>query len=174
MGRKSHLHEFRWIEIFLQGFAFRAKPSNQALRKHHCHRRSQKIRRYADIYQTSYRRRTIIGVKGAENEMACHGRFDGNLRCFMISNFTHHDNIRVLPQKWSQSGGKRHSHFVLDMDLIDSFEVEFHRIFYGKYFAIFFIQFIQNRIQCRCFATARRAGDKQQSIRPIYAPFKCF
>ena len=61
--------------------------------------------------------------------MAGESCFHGDVGCFCITNFTHHDDVWILAQKRPQGSGKCQSSFFIDIDLVDSREMNFRGIF---------------------------------------------
>ena len=61
--------------------------------------------------------------------MPCLGRLDGNVSCFQITNFTYHDDVRILPKKGPEGDCKSQTSLVIHIDLVDARQVDFSRIF---------------------------------------------
>ena len=60
--------------------------------------------------------------------MASLCRLDGDFRCFQIADFSDHDDVRVLPEERLECNGKIQPGFVVDIDLVDSRQIDFARI----------------------------------------------
>ena len=61
--------------------------------------------------------------------MTCEGGADGYFSSFGISDFSHHDHIRVLPEDRSERGGERETDIRADVRLVDAEEIVFDWIF---------------------------------------------
>ena len=70
-------------------------------------------------------------MDGAEHQMAGQGRLHADLRGLFVTDFPHHDHIRILAQERPQSAGKGQPDRGLDLDLIDPVQPVLHRIFDG-------------------------------------------
>jgi len=110
-------------------FTVVAEFSGQTLRNDEAHRRGDRIGLDSHVDQSSERLRSIIGMQCRENQVAGLGRLDGDFGGFQISDFTDHDDIRILAQECSKRRRKGQSHLVVDVDLIDAGQVDFGRIF---------------------------------------------
>ncbi len=55
--------------------------------------------------------------------------FDGNVGGFEIANLTDHDDVRILTQESLQCGGKGQAGLLIDVDLVDTRQVDLRRIF---------------------------------------------
>ncbi len=141
---ESDLHQFLRIQVFCLFFALGTEFSGKALRNDHRHRRRQHVGWYPDVCKTADSGRAIVRVESAENEMAGHGRFDGDLSGFHVPDLADHNYIRVLPQKSLESHGKCHADIALHVHLIHSPEVEFHGIFCCKYLGVFLVERTEN------------------------------
>ncbi len=56
---------------------------------------------------------------------------DGDVRCFKITNLADHDDVRILAQKGTQSRGKTQVGFFVDIDLIDSWQIDLNWILHA-------------------------------------------
>ena len=57
---------------------------------------AEQVRFDAHVGQASDRLRAAARVERRQNQVAGQGRLEHRLRSFPITDFTHHDNIRVL------------------------------------------------------------------------------
>ena len=57
------------------------------------------------------------------------GGLDCDIGGFQITNLADHNNVRVLSKKSAQRGGKVQMGFFVDIDLVDSGQVDFNGIF---------------------------------------------
>jgi hypothetical protein len=81
------------------------------------------------IQQTRQGGRCIIGMQGGKHHMTGLCRLDGNVSRFEIPDFTHHDDIRILPQKRLQGRREGQTGLLIDVNLINARQIDFNRIF---------------------------------------------
>ncbi len=84
---------------FVHPFAFLAQPPRQALGKDAEKRIGETEGVETHLQEPGNGFRGSIGVEGGQDEMSGQGRLNGNGGGFLIPHFTHHDDIRVEPQK---------------------------------------------------------------------------
>ena len=79
--------------------------------------------------------------------MAGKGRLNGDLSRFNITDFTHQDAVRVLPQNCPQSGGKCDTKISVNRHLHDALNVILDRVFGGDDLVVGFVEFGQGRVE---------------------------
>ena len=109
----------------------RAENANQALRKNGLQRGRNQIRFNPHIHQSRKRPRGVIGVESAENQMSRQRGLHGNLRRFLVTNFTNEDHVRIMPQNGPQPASKGQPGFFRDLNLVDAAQLIFDRILDG-------------------------------------------
>jgi hypothetical protein len=72
---------------------------------------------------------------------------DRDTRGLEITYLTHHDDVRILPQECLQGLGERQADLVVDVDLVDSLEIYFRRVFRGRDIGFRYVQNIQPGIK---------------------------
>ncbi|EKD38367.1 MAG: hypothetical protein ACD_75C00760G0002 [uncultured bacterium] len=92
--------------------------------------------------------------------MACHGGLDGDLRSIDIPDLTNHNDIRILTEKRLQRCGEGHPHFLVDVDLIDTLEIEFDWILGGEDFNILAVHRVEGGIEGNRLARPGRSGNQ--------------
>ena len=107
--------------------------------------------------------RRVIGMDRRKHQMAGHGSFHGDLRGFLITDFSDHDDVRILPQKRAQRRGKIKADFLINVYLDDSGKIVLDRIFGGHDFHVRGIDRIDRGIECGGFSGTRRAADEDQA-----------
>ena len=70
-------------------------------------------------------------MQGAENHVAGQGSLHGQRGGFRIADLANHDDVRVLAKNRSQTAGKGHAGFTVQLYLPDFFDAVFNRIFHG-------------------------------------------
>ncbi|MCY1176656.1 hypothetical protein D9M73_169370 [compost metagenome] len=93
------------------------------------------------------------------------GGLDGDLGGFQVADLANHDHVRVLAQEGAQGLGEVHTLFRVDVDLVDAFQVDFHRVLGGGDIDIRGIEDIDTGIQGHRLARAGRAGDQDHALR---------
>ena len=86
-------------------------------------------------------------MKGAEYEVPCEGGLDGDFSGLQIPDFTDEDHVGVLTQNGSQAGCKGNADVMVDLNLNNSIDVIFDRIFGRDELFGNFVHFRQGRIQ---------------------------
>ena len=76
----------------------------------------------------------VIGVKGAQDQVAGEGGLDGDLGGLQVAHFPQHDDVGVLAEEGAQGVAEGHADGFVDGDLHDAFDVIFHRVFDGEEF----------------------------------------
>ena len=105
-----------------------------------------------------------VGVQGRQHQVPRERGLHRNLRRLTIAHFTDHDDVRVLPQDGTQCVGKGQVDLGMHLNLVDTFELVFHRIFDGDDFLTGRIQLGQRRIQGGGLAGTGRSGHKQDAV----------
>ncbi len=85
------------------GFALLAKYAHQPLRHHGFKRRCHEIRLDAHVHQPRQRARRVVCVQRGKNHVAGQRRLHGDLRRFLIANFTNEHDIRIVAKNGAQT-----------------------------------------------------------------------
>ena len=88
-----------------------------------------------------------------------------NLSGLAVAHFPDHDDVRVLAQDRAQGIGKRQIDLRVHLDLVDAFELVFHRVFDGDNFLRGRIKLGQRGIERSGLARARGPRDEQDAVR---------
>ena len=158
-------------EIFLLALhrllAVLADPPAEPLREHQQQGRGQQERLDAHVDQPGNRRRTVVRVQRREDEMARECRAHGDLRGLQIARLTDENHVRVLAQEGAQHHRERAADAVVDLDLVDAFEVVFDRILGGHDVVVRRVDRRDRRVERRRLAGACRAGDQHHAVRLV-------
>src|SRR3989344_403132 len=114
--------------------ALTAECPHETLRNRDGKRRTQDFGIYSQVYEAGDGPRGVVGVERTEDEMPRERRVDSNLGGFFISDFTHHNNVRVLSQGAPKSFQDRISLALLNLCLIDSLHMVLNRVLNRDYF----------------------------------------
>src|SRR5208283_1311829 len=109
----------------------------------------------------------VVGVQRGENQVAGEGGLHGDLRGFLVADFADENYIRVVAQDRAQPARKGQAGLLVDLDLIDAFELIFNGIFHGDDFADGIVDLIQRGIKRGGFAAAGGAGDEDDAVRQL-------
>ena len=83
-----------------------------------------------------------------------------------VTNLTHHDHIRILPQEVAQHMGKIAADVVLYRHLIKAFHLILHRILHRHDAFINGVDRVEKGVQRGGFARTGRPGDQHDAVRP--------
>ena len=96
--------------------------------------------------------------------MACERGLNRNLRGFCITNFPHHDDIRVLAKYGAQAASERHIHAGIHLRLSYAFQFIFHGIFYRQNITARGIKRRKNGVERGAFPGARWPRDQNNTV----------
>ncbi len=91
----------------------------------------------------------VIRVHRGEHQVSGERRLDGDLRGFVIANFSDHDLVRVVPQNGTQSAGERQPLLFVDGNLRNSADLVFDRIFNRDDFVFVSFDFVDGGVKRR-------------------------
>jgi len=111
----------------------RAEDAYQALRHDAEYRRAKQIRGNAEIEQARDRRRGVVGMQGRQHEMAGEGGLDRHLGSFQVTDFTNHDDVRVLPHERAHTLRETEVDHVLHLHLVERWFDHLDRILDGAH-----------------------------------------
>ena len=107
-------------------------------------------------------------MERTENKVAGFGCGDGERDCFQVAHFTHHDDIRVLPEGAAQCRSEGFGvgvHFPLVHLAAPGGEEVFDRILQGDdVFVAGAVHFFDQRGKGRALAAANRAGNQNEPV----------
>src|SRR5690606_5069243 len=116
------------------------------------------------IAQTGQRFSSTVGVQSGHHHVAGLCCLDRDLGRFQITDLPHHDDIRVLAKEGAQRLGKIQALLGVDVDLVDTFQVDFDRVFSGGNVPFHGVQDIEAGIQRYRLTRAGRAGDQNHAL----------
>ncbi len=102
-----------------------------------------------------------------ENEMAGERRLHGVLGGLLIADLADHDDVRVLAQDRAERGREGDADLRLHRGLIDLLMHHFDRIFDRRDVDLGARQRLQRRIERHGLSRTGRAGDQNDSVRPL-------
>src|SRR5690606_41656162 len=105
-----------------------------------------------------------VAVHGTPHHVSGLGSLDGDFRRFQIANLAHHDDVRILSQEGAQGLGEVHAVFGVDVDLVDAFQVDFHRVFCGGNIDVRSVEDVQAGIKRHRLARAGGAGYQDHAL----------
>ena len=145
--------------------AFLAKGANQSL-GHDAQDGVSKVERiHAQIEQPCYALWCTVGVEGREHEVPGQRGLNPNMCRFLVPHLPDHDHIRVGPQEGTHGSRKIKTNLVVDLHLTQTDLGNLHRVFRRPYLNVWFIDVSERRMQGCRLAGARRAADKDNTVR---------
>src|SRR5665213_132473 len=151
-------------------FAMHANHADQTLRQNAIQCGNKIVRLNAHVNKPADYVRHIIRVHRGEHKVPRQRRLNGDLRGFIVADFSHHDLVRIVTQDGAQPSGKGQSLFFVDRNLRDPSDLIFHWVFNGYNFVFIGFYFVDGGIQCGCFARSCRPGDQYHSVRLANIP----
>ena len=106
-------------------------------------------------------------MQRAKNEVPGHGRANGNVRRLHVANFSHHDDIGILPQDMAQPLGEGEVDLRFYIDLGNAGQAIFHRLLDGDDAALHRIDARKKTIERRRLSAAGRPGQQDDAVRLI-------
>src|SRR5262249_5832723 len=106
----------------------------------------------------------VVGVQRTENLVAGERGANGDFGRFEIADFADHDDVRVLPQNRTQSGGESEITPWTHRDLCDTGQFVFDRVFNGENFQLGRVDALQYRVKRGGFAAACGAGGEEEAV----------
>ena len=105
-------------------------------------------------------------MQGRQHQVAGLRRLDRNVRRLQVPDFTHHDDVRILPQKRLQRRCKGQPRLFIHVHLVDTRQVDFGGVFRRGNVHPRLVQHIQAGVQRHRFAGTRRPRDQNHPVRP--------
>ena len=88
-----------------------------------------------------------VGVECREHEVARERGVDRKICRLFVADFSHHNNVGVLPHEGTQAGGKGHTNVRLDLRLVDARHLVLNRVLNSGDVDVRFVQNIQNGVE---------------------------
>ena len=142
-----------------------ADGAHQALGHDRLDRRRHKKRFDAHVDQPRERTRGIVRVQRAENQVTRQRGPDGDVRRLAITNLTHHDHVRILPQDVPQAGGKRQPDIRAHSDLVDALQLVLDRFLDGDDPLVHGVDRAEEGVKRGGLAGAGRPGHQNDPVR---------
>ena len=101
----------------------------------------------------------VVRVEGRIHEVPGEGGADSDIRRFAIPNFTHHDDIRILPDDMPETRGEIEADLRIHENLVDPIHLVFDRVFDGDDLLVGLVDALERGIERGGFAAAGGAGD---------------
>ena len=144
--------------------AIRAQHAHEALGHHGFQRRRHEVRLDAHVHEARQRAGRVVGVQRGKNHVARQRRLHGDLRRFLIANFTDEDHVRVMPQNRAQSAREGQPRLLGNLNLVDALELILDRVFDGDDLAHGVVDLRERAVERRRLAAARRPGDQRDAV----------
>ena len=92
---------------------------------------------------------------------------DRDVGRLQISDFAHHDDVRILPQERLQRRRKGQPSLVVHVDLVDAGQLDFRWVFGGGDIDVALVQPVQERVQRHGFARSGWPRHEHHAVRPL-------
>ena len=99
-------------------------------------------------------------MQGAQDEVAGERRLHSHIGRLLVTNLTHHHDVRVLTQNLTQCACEGEPDLGLGLDLVNPEQLVLNRVLNGHNIFRDLIQTVQRAIQRRRFATTRGPRDE--------------
>src|SRR6478672_5821898 len=144
-----------------------ANPPHQTLRARHQNRARNQERLDPHVIQTRNRAGSVVGMQSRKYLVTGQRRFHRNIGGLVVANFTHHHDVRVLPQNRTQGRRKIQSDVVAHRNLIDSVELVLDRVFHRHDVVLRVVQLLENGVERGRFTRTGWAGDQNHPVRRV-------
>ena len=106
----------------------------------------------------------VVGVQGAEHEVAGERRLDGVLGCFEVADFAHQDHVGVVAEDRAEAGREGQSDLGVNLNLVDSIELVFDRVLGRDDLRVFALDLVQGAVERGRFSGTGRARDEDDPV----------
>ncbi len=103
-------------------------------------------------------------MQGRKNHVTGQGRLHRNLGGFAVTDFSNHDNIGILAQDRTQARSEGQLDFGVDLNLTDTVELIFNRVFDGDNVFAAIVEPAQGGIQGGRFPRTGGPGDQKNAM----------
>ena len=141
------------------------KLTHQTLCDDTNHRVTDQVRLHAHINQTGDGCRRGIGMQGGNNQVTGYGCLYRNTCRLTVTDFSDHNDIRVLTQNRTECTGESKIRLHINLHLVNTVHICFHRIFYCDNIYFFSVQLTQHGITGSGLTTSGRSCYQNNSVR---------
>jgi hypothetical protein len=104
-------------------------------------------------------------MQRTEHQMARKRCLDRNLGSFNVSNFSHHDHIRILPEDMAETVGERKTYLGFYLHLPNARQLVFNRVFNRDDVTLLGPKLVDGRIQGGRLTAARGPSEQYYAVR---------
>ena len=122
------------------------KAAHKALRERCDHRAGDEERFDAHVGEARDGAGGVVGVQGAEHQVAGQAGTDGHFGGFEIADFSDEHDVGVVAQHRPERVRESEIYLRLDLYLRNSFKLIFYRVFYGNYLFVRGIYLAERRV----------------------------
>ncbi len=105
------------------------------------------MRSYAHGKKTRHGTSGVIGMDGGKEQMSGERGLNRNFGRFKVTNFSHHDDVRVLAENRAQAFSKRILFARFNLALVQALHFILNRVFERNNFCLMIVQAFQNSVQ---------------------------
>ncbi|CEE79469.1 conserved hypothetical protein [Xanthomonas citri pv. citri] len=139
--------------------------AHQTLRQDAVDGGGEQIILHAHVEQTGDAAGRVIGVQRGQHQVAGERGLDRDACGFQIAHFADHDDVRILTHDAAQCVGEIQPDLRLGLDLVDAFDLVFHRVFDGDDFHIRGVELAQRGVQRGGLARTGGPGHQHGAVR---------
>ena len=143
---------------------FAQMRAHQPLRQHHVQRRADQVRLDAHVDQPRDGRAGVVGVQGAEDQVAGQRGLDGRPGGLLVADLADHDDVGVLPQQRPQRLRERHADLRLHLELVDQRQVVLDRVLDRADVVLHRADGVQRGVERGRFSAAGRPGHQDDAV----------
>ena len=144
-----------------------AQPADQALGDDQLDGRGHEERFHAHVHQARVGAGGVVGVDGAEDEVAGERGADGDLGGVEVADFTDHDDVGVLAQHVAQGAGEGEADLGAHLHLVDAGHLVFDRVLDRDDAQVGRVDLAEKGVERGRFARAGGTGDEDDAVRVV-------
>ena len=144
--------------------ALGADPADQPLGQHQVQGGADQVGLDAHVDQPGDGRAGVVGVQGAEDQVAGQRRLDGGAGGLLVADLADHDHVGVLPQERPQGLGEGQADLLLHLELVDQRQVILDRVLDGADVVLHRADGVQRGVERGRLAAAGGAGHQDDAV----------
>ena len=144
-----------------------AQPADEALGDDQLDGRGHEEGLHAHVDQARVGAGGVVGVDGAEHEVAGERGADGDLRRVEVADLADHDDVGILPEHVAQGAGEGQADLRAHLHLVDAGHLVLDRVLDRDDAQVGRVDLAQEGVERGRLARAGRAGDEDDAVRVV-------